>query len=137
MALSSSLVEERAPRRPRTPVPVLTADEAVSVARDLAADLAAGSAERDAQRLLPAAEIDRLSNRVMTYSGVSDELVKQGAAILLTFRGVRNEIGKGNDIFTQAIELSADLAAALANARGGEDNITVALVRCDENEPPK
>ena len=52
-----------APRLAGVPgaVPVLTADEAVAVARDLAAELAAGSAERDADRLLPAAEIDRLS----------------------------------------------------------------------------
>ena len=61
MATSTPLVQERAPRRASTTVPVLTADEAVAVARDLAAELAAGSAERDAHRLLPAAEIDRLS----------------------------------------------------------------------------
>ena len=58
-----SLVEDRAPRprRGRTTVPVLTADEAIALARELAAELAAGSAERDAHRLLPANEIDRLS----------------------------------------------------------------------------
>jgi SfnB family sulfur acquisition oxidoreductase len=59
--MSASMVEEAVPRRTRGAVPVLTANEAVAVARDLAAELAAGSAERDAQRLLPADEIDRLS----------------------------------------------------------------------------
>ena len=43
-------------------VPVLTASEAIAVARDLAADLAAGSAERDRDRILPAQEVERLSS---------------------------------------------------------------------------
>lgn len=42
-------------------VPVLTAREAVAVARDLAIDLAGTSAERDLHRVLPGAELDRLS----------------------------------------------------------------------------
>jgi SfnB family sulfur acquisition oxidoreductase len=42
-------------------VPVLSADEALEVAADLAAELALGAAERDAERVLPAAELDALS----------------------------------------------------------------------------
>ena len=42
-------------------VPVLTAIEAIAVATDLAADLAATSAGRDRDRVLPAAELERLS----------------------------------------------------------------------------
>jgi protein phosphatase len=34
------------------------------------------------------------------------------------------------------LEQACERLVALANARGGEDNVTVALVRCDENEPP-
>ena len=45
---------------PRT-VPVLTADRAIAVARDIAADLADTSLERDRDRILPAAEVQRLS----------------------------------------------------------------------------
>ena len=44
-----------------TDVPVLTADAALAVAHDVAADLAAGSAERDRDRILPAGEVERLS----------------------------------------------------------------------------
>ena len=63
-AAQTSTIEGRVPQPPRvrTAVPVLTADEAVAVARDLAAELAIGSAERDADRLLPSSEIDRLSS---------------------------------------------------------------------------
>ena len=46
---------------PRT-VPVLTSDQAVDVASGIAADLAATSAERDRHRVLPAAELERLSS---------------------------------------------------------------------------
>ncbi|MDR7252356.1 SfnB family sulfur acquisition oxidoreductase [Nocardioides sp. BE266] len=42
-------------------VPILTADEAVAVATEIAADLAATSAERDRDRILPGREVDRLS----------------------------------------------------------------------------
>lgn len=42
-------------------VPVLSADEAVSTAAELAADFATGAAERDALRVLPSDELSRLS----------------------------------------------------------------------------
>lgn len=42
-------------------VPVLSADEAVQVATDFAEEFAAGSAERDAERVLPAEELAALS----------------------------------------------------------------------------
>lgn len=43
-------------------VPVLTADEALAVAAELAADLASTSPERDRDRVLPGAELERLSS---------------------------------------------------------------------------
>lgn len=44
-----------------TTVPVLSADEAVAVATEIAAELAATSVERDRDRLLPERELERLS----------------------------------------------------------------------------
>jgi len=43
-------------------VPVLTADEALAVAAEVAADLASTSADRDRDRVLPGAELERLSS---------------------------------------------------------------------------
>ena len=43
-------------------VPVLTADEAIAVAAEVAADLASTSAESDRDRVLPGAELERLSS---------------------------------------------------------------------------
>ena len=60
-AATASLVEDGV-RRPPGRVPVLGADEAVRVATGLGAELAAGAAERDAERVLPAAELDALSD---------------------------------------------------------------------------
>lgn len=45
-----------------TTVPVLTADEAVRTAAEIATWLAEGSARRDADRVLPVAEVDELSD---------------------------------------------------------------------------
>ena len=60
-AVTASLVEDGVRRSPGR-VPVLSAAEAVRVATGLAAELAAGAAERDAERVLPAAELDALSD---------------------------------------------------------------------------
>jgi SfnB family sulfur acquisition oxidoreductase len=54
---STTLREEGA----RTRVPVLSAVEAVQVAATLAAELATGAARRDAERVLPGPELDRLA----------------------------------------------------------------------------
>jgi len=45
--------------------------------------------------------------------GVDDDVVKAGSAMLLTFRNVRNEAGKGNDIFDRANRALVDMTAAL------------------------
>jgi hypothetical protein len=59
---------------------------------------------------ITAAEIDSLATSTLKLTGIDDELVKQAASVLLTFRSVRNEVGAGNDVFTQATKLTADLA---------------------------
>lgn len=46
---------------PDTRVPVLTADEAVRVARELSRDLAASAADRDRDRVLPLAELEAVT----------------------------------------------------------------------------
>jgi SfnB family sulfur acquisition oxidoreductase len=53
---ATSLTDRVAPR-----VPVLDDDEAVRVAADLAEQFAAGASERDAERILPAHEVETLS----------------------------------------------------------------------------
>ena len=40
----------------------------------------------------------------MRYSGIDDEAIASGENLLLTFKNIRNEVGKGNKIFDQATE---------------------------------
>jgi hypothetical protein len=49
-----------------------------------------------------AKDVDKLAESLMRKSGVDDEVIKAGENMLLTFTKVRNEVGKGNDIFNQA-----------------------------------
>jgi hypothetical protein len=54
-----------------------------------------------------------LANAIKDYSGIDDDAVKQGENLLLTFTNIRNEAGKGNDIFDQSTKTLADMSAAL------------------------
>jgi hypothetical protein len=60
-----------------------------------------------------ARDVDRLTTALSNKAGVDDELIAGGAAVLLTFKGVRNETGKNNDIFNQATTAALDMTAAL------------------------
>lgn len=81
--------------------------------------------------------IDQLAQSQMRLSGVDDELIKQGANWLLTFRQVRNERGKGNDIFNQATRATLNLAVAQADLNNTEVDLASAstLVGKALNDP--
>jgi hypothetical protein len=59
-----------------------------------------------------AAGIGKLSNALSVKTGVDDEAIQTGANLLLTFKNVRNEAGKGNKVFDQATAAAVDLSAA-------------------------
>ena len=58
-------------------------------------------------------QIDDLTRKIGDQAGVDDDVIKAGSAMLLTFRNIRNEQGKGNDIFSQANKTLVDMTAAL------------------------
>lgn len=60
-----------------------------------------------------AEHVSDLATRLSEVAAVDDELVAQGENVLLTFTGVRNEVGKGNDIFDQATAAALDLSAGM------------------------
>lgn len=60
-----------------------------------------------------AAQVDGLASSLAHMSGVGDETIKNGENLLLTFTGIRNEAGKGNDIFNQATKTMLDMSVAL------------------------
>jgi hypothetical protein len=59
-----------------------------------------------------AGQVDKLASSLSMKSGVDDELIASGQNMLLTFTNVRDEVGKGNDIFTQASKLALDYSVA-------------------------
>ncbi len=60
-----------------------------------------------------AGHVSSLAESLMKKSGVDDEAIASGENLLLTFTNVRNEVGKGNDIFDQATTAALDMSVAL------------------------
>src|SRR5881398_2996685 len=60
-----------------------------------------------------AKEIANLATQISRKTGIDDEAVQSGENMLLTFTNVRNEAGKGNDIFNQSTKILSDMSVAL------------------------
>jgi len=60
-----------------------------------------------------AQQVGTLAMAISNKTGVDDEAVQSASNLLLTFTGLRNEVGKGNDVFNQATQAAVDMAAAL------------------------
>jgi phage-related protein len=60
-----------------------------------------------------AKQVDSLAASLMKKSGVDDEAIQSGANMLLTFTKIRNETGRGRDIFNQATKATLDLSVAM------------------------
>lgn len=59
------------------------------------------------------ADVEKLAQSQLKLGIADDETTKRGAALLLTFKQVRNEAGANNNVFDRTLKVSADLAAAL------------------------
>jgi hypothetical protein len=60
-----------------------------------------------------AQDVENLADSLSKKSGVDDEVIASGEAVLLTFKNVKNEAGKGNDVFTQGTKAALDMSVAL------------------------
>jgi phage-related protein len=60
-----------------------------------------------------AKQVGKLSTALSNKTGIDDETIQSGENMLLTFKNVRNETGKGNDIFNQATKSLVDMSAAM------------------------
>jgi hypothetical protein len=58
-------------------------------------------------------EVVNLAGKLSALSGVDDELVQSSENVLLTFTRVRNEMGKGNDIFNQGTKAALNMSVAM------------------------
>jgi hypothetical protein len=80
-----------------------------------------------------AKHVDELAGSLLEKSGVDDEVIKSGENMLLTFKNIRNEAGKGNDIFDQATRATLDLSVAM----GKDMQSSAVLVGKALNDPVK
>lgn len=69
-----------------------------------------------------ASQVSRLAEAISNKTGIDDEQIQSAQNLLLTFTNVRNEVGKGNDIFNQASQAAIDMSVAL-----GTDSKSAAL----------
>jgi hypothetical protein len=69
-----------------------------------------------------ARQVQDLAGSLSRKVGVDDEAIQSGQNLLLTFTRVRNETGRGNDIFNQATKTLLDMSTAL-----GQDTKTSAI----------
>lgn len=80
-----------------------------------------------------AGQVGDLAASISNKTGVDDEAIQSGANLLLTFKNVRNEIGKGNQVFDRATKAAADLSAAgFGDLNGASKQLGKAL-----NDPVK
>lgn len=63
--------------------------------------------------------VDALANRLSNLTGIDDEAIAAGENLLLTFTNVRNEVGKGNNVFDQATEAALDMSVAMGTDMKG------------------
>lgn len=78
-------------------------------------------------------DVGRLSEALSVKAGIDDEVIQNGSNLLLTFTKVRNEVGKGNDIFDQATASALDMSVAL----GQDMKSSAMLVGKALNDPVK
>src|SRR5690349_14714101 len=57
--------------------------------------------------------VANLAGAISNKVGIDDEAIQSGQNMLLTFGQIRNEAGKGNDIFNQTSKLMVDMSAAM------------------------
>lgn len=96
--------------------------DSVAAAREsnaIAAQTTAVIKSTGAAANVTAKDVDGLSNALSRKTGVDDEAITKAQNLLLTFTNVRNEAGKGNDVFNQATATLVDMGAALGTDASG------------------
>jgi hypothetical protein len=78
-------------------------------------------------------QVGALATAISNKTGIDDEAIQSASNLLLTFTNVRNETGKGNDVFNQATQAATDMAAAL----GGDPRDNAIKLGKALNDPVK
>jgi hypothetical protein len=80
-----------------------------------------------------------LASAIEVKTGIDDDAIKSGQAMLLTFTNVRNEAGKGNKIFDQATQTLTDMTAAMNGGKVTSENLRKQAIQLGKalNDPVK
>jgi cell wall-associated NlpC family hydrolase len=76
---------------------------------------------------ISAKQIDELAKSIMRKTGADNEAIKTSANLLLTFTQVRNEAGRGNDIFNQSVKAVSDMSAVIGDLSSNSITLGKAL----------
>jgi hypothetical protein len=87
--------------------------KAFTVQEDAVARMTAALKANGGQAGITSQEIQSMASSLQKVTTFGDEATISASALLLTFHQVRNEMGKGNDIFNRTIKSAQDLASAL------------------------
>jgi hypothetical protein len=68
---------------------------------------------------ITADQVGDLAGHLSDLTGIDDEVVQGAENLLLTFTNVKNEVGEGNDVFSQATGLALDMSTALGTDASG------------------
>lgn len=81
-----------------------------------------------------AAQVGKLADSISRKTAIDDETIQSGANLILTFKNVRNEVGKGNQVFSRATAAAADLSSVkgMGGIEGASKQLGKAL-----NDPVK
>lgn len=80
-----------------------------------------------------AKQVGDYAQSLSNVTGIDDEVIQQGQNVILTFKNIRNEAGRGNQIFDRTTAAAADLAAVL----GGDVKSQAMLLSKALNDPAK
>lgn len=92
-----------------------TAVEAGEESNKVAADTEQVIKSTGSAANVTADQVSKLANAISLKTGVDDEAIQSAQNMLLTFTNLRNEAGKGNDIFNQASQIAVDMGAKFKN----------------------
>jgi Transglycosylase SLT domain len=86
-----------------------------------------------------AGQVGKLAEAISNKTGKDDEAIQSGQNLLLTFTNIRNETGKGNDIFNQASQAIVDMTAALNNGEVSSSGLKASSIQLGKalNDPIK
>jgi hypothetical protein len=70
-----------------------------------------------------AKQVGALATAISKKSGIDDEVIQSGANVVLTFSRIRNEAGKGNDVFNRTTQLATDMGAAMGKTTASQAKV--------------